>query len=180
MSDFEDFIRKNRDEFDSLEPDSGHLTRFRSRLEAQQPAYLPQRNRWIMLKIAALILILISITVFVFEFATLEIRERFSSSKPDTELPAEIREAVQYYENQTNTQLKELKSLVANNSEAQSLSENAISEIRKLDISTTDLKKTLSSNPGNEQILDAIVRNQQMKEVILANIIKQLSQSQQY
>jgi hypothetical protein len=176
MSNLEKFINEHHNEFDTYEPDPGHFERFESRFN-EQPAILRSGyNKSVMLKIAALILILISVSVFVFEFATREIRDRVASERSATELPLEISEAVQYYDNQTSAQLGILQKLAADNTEARFLSESALKEISDLDIATSDLKKTLSSDPGNEHILDAIMLNQQMKELILNNIINQISQ----
>jgi hypothetical protein len=177
MSDIEKYFIRHQNEFDSYEPDSGHFERFELRLKEQQTILRSGQSRSTILKIAALILILISVSVFVFEFATREIRNRFSSEKSFSELPAEINEAVQYYNNQTNMHLGAIRKMAASNSEALSLSTAALKEIRNLDEATNDLKQTLSLNPGNEQILDAIIRNQKMKDSILNNILKQLSQS---
>ncbi len=177
MSELEKFISDHKQEFDTFEPDPGHFERFGSRLK-EQPLILPTgQNKSVMLKVAALILLLISVSVFIFEFATREIRERLASVKSGSELPVEISDAVQYYNSQATAQLGTLRKLASDKSEAQSLSESALKEISTLDAATADLKNSLSSNPGNEHILDAIIRNQQMKETILTNIINQLSQS---
>jgi hypothetical protein len=129
-----------------------------------------------MMKIAAVIILLIATSVFVFDFATREIRERFAASNQGKELPVEIREAVQYYDNQTTSQLATLNKLAASHDEAGAPGASALEEIRSLDATTEELKKSLAGNPGNEQILDAIIRNQQMKETMLKTIIAQLSQ----
>jgi hypothetical protein len=150
--------------------------KFQDRLSSQ-PAMAVDHTRSRLLKVAAFIVILISVSVFLVEFVTRELSERFALSNQGSELPLEITEAIQYYDNQANVQLGALNKLAASNSEAISLNETALSEISKLDFATAELKNTLSVNPGNEHILDAIIQNQQMKESILNNIIKQLSQS---
>lgn len=177
MPDLEKFISEHEPEFETFEPDPGHFKRFKSRLEEQHSIIKPGHNRSVMLKVAALILILISISVFLFEFASREISNMFSSAKPGTELPLEISEALQYYDNQATVGLGTLRRLTASNPETISLSVSALKEIRDLDAATADLKIVFSSNPGNEHILDAIIRNQRMKESILNNIINQISQS---
>ncbi|MCX6305773.1 MAG: hypothetical protein NT040_12490 [Bacteroidetes bacterium] len=176
MSNLEKYIKVHRDEFDSDEPEPGHLNRFEGLLAAQPGLKTPGHHRAPMLKIAALIVILITGSVVVFEFATREIRDRYATYKQGTELPAEIREAVQYYENQTNTQIATIHKLASNHKDAGSVSASALNEIQSLDAATDELKKSLAENPGNEQILDAIVRNQQVKETMLNTIIMQLSQ----
>jgi len=177
MPNLEKYIKDHLDEFDSNEPADGHFERFQERLPKQAELTMMVHNRTRLLKVAALIIILISVSVFLVEFAGREIRERFASANQGTELPTEIREAILYYDNQTHAQLGTLNKLTASNPGALSLSESALVEMRNLDKSTADLKVIFLSNPGNENILDAIIRNQQMKETILKNIIHQLSQS---
>jgi len=177
MPDLEKYIKDHKDEFDTLEPGNGHFHRFEDRLASQPVAVQPGIKRPMILKVAALILLMITVSVFVFDLATREIRERFATEKPGTELPLEIREAVQYYNNQTNTQIGTLRKLAAARREAGVASESAAAEIKNLDAATAELKKLLADNPGNEHILDAIIQNQQMKGSVLQTIITQLSQT---
>ena len=177
MPNLEKYIKDHRDEFDSNEPEPDHFRRFEQRLNGQPELKPIRHNRYRLLKIAALIIMLISVSVFVFDFATREIRERFAAEKQGRELPVEIREAVQYYDNQTRTQLAAITKLAANREDASVLNTSALKEISNLDATTEELKNSLAGNPGNEHILDAIIRNQRMKETMLTNIITQLSQS---
>ena len=177
MQNLEKYIKNHLDEFDSGEPEPGHFKRFEDRFAEQPVLKSSGRDRSLLLKIAALIIILITVSVFVFDFATREIRERFAVEKRGSELPVEIREAVQYYDNQTNTQIATLHKLAANREDAGTLNASAVKEIQSLDATTDELKKSLAENPGNEHILDAIIRNQQMKQTMLTNIISKLSQS---
>jgi hypothetical protein len=176
MPELEKYIREHLGEFNSFEPEQDHFGRFQNRMSSQ-PVLAVSHTRSRLLKVAALIVILISVSVIVVEFVTREIGERFVLLNQGSELPLEITEAIQYYDNQAMVQMGTLNTLASCNSEAISLNETALSEISKLNLSTAELKNTLLVNPGNEHILDAIIQNQQMKESILNNIIKQLSQS---
>ena len=175
MPDLEKYIKSHFDEFNSNEPDSGHFTRFENRLNAQPQLKPSGRNRSLLLKIAATILILIILSAFIFEFATREIRERFYAEKAKTELPPEIMQAVQYYDNQTNAQIATLNKLAANREDAGTLNASVLKEIQSLDATTNELKISLLKNPGNDHILDAIIQNQQMKETMLNTIITHMS-----
>jgi len=176
MPKLENYIKNHLAEFDSNEPEPGHFVRFEHRLDVKPEKKLSGNYRLRFLKVAALIILLISLSVFVFDFGTREIRERFADEKQGTELPLEIREAVQYYDNQANTQIATIHKLAANQEDAASLSASALNEVQSLDATTSELKKSLAENPGNEHIFDAIIRNQQMKEAMLKTIITQLSQ----
>lgn len=177
MQKLEKYIHDHLEEFDVNVPEEGHFKRFEDRLSQQQVMNHTAHSRSQALKIAAVIILLITVSVFVFDFVTREIRERFATEKTGGELPMEIREAVQYYDNQTSTQLATLNKLSANREDAGSLNASALKDIRVLDAATEELKNSLEGNPGNEHILDAIIRNQQMKEAMLQTIISQLSQN---
>ena len=175
MPNLESYIKNHLDEFDSPEPEPGHFRRFGERLNEQQGLKPEVHSRSQMLKIAALIIILITVSVFVFDYATREIKQRLGSGKEGTELPVEIMEADQYYDNQTNTQISTIRKLAATREDAVALNATALHEIAGLDATANELKKSLAENPGNERILDAIIRNQQIKEAMLNTIITQLS-----
>jgi hypothetical protein len=177
MANLEKFVKDHLDEFDSHEPEPGHFKRFENRLNAKQVAKPVANTRLQILKIAALIIILITVSVFVFDFATREIRERFEVAEQGSELPAEIREAVQYYDNQANNRMADLYQLAANHVGAKALSASALQDIQNLDAATDELMRSLAGNPGNEKILDAIIRNQRMKETMLNTIITRISEA---
>ncbi len=176
MSDLRKFMTEHRDEFDSSEPDPGHFRRFEDLVESGVRLSQPAVNRTMMLKAAALILLMITVAVFIFDLGRREIRERFSAGSRASELPIEIRQAIEYYDNQTTKQLGTMHKLAANQREPGMVSESARNQIHNLDAATEELKKLFAGNPGNERILDAIIQNQQMKESVLTNIISQISQ----
>ena len=177
MSNLRKFVKEHRVEFDDTEPSAGHFERFAARLDNQPVTRSLTSNRSQMLKIAALIIVLITGSVLVFDFVTRGIREQFAAEKSGTELPLEIREAAQYYDNQTSMQIATLHKLTAIHEDAGALNASALKEIQSLDATTSELKKSLAGNPDNERIFDAIIRNQQMKETMLNTIITQLSPS---
>jgi hypothetical protein len=176
MPNLQKMIREHREEFDDMEPAAGHFDRFAARLEEQPLTRSRAGNSTRMLKIAAVIIVLITVSVAVFDLATNEIRQRFANAKQGAELPLEIREAVQYYDNQTTVQLAAINKLAATHENSGTLGASALKDVQALDNATEELKKTLAGDPGNEHILDAIIRNQQMKESMLKTIITQLSQ----
>jgi len=175
MSDLEKFIRQHRAEFDGDEPSPGHFERFEARLDESREFGVHAGSRSRMLKIAALILLFISISAIVFDFATQQIHARFASGQHKQELPDEISDVIRYYDNQASVQLAVLGNLTAGKKDAGVLDKSVRNEINNLDASTAELKMNLEDSPGNERIEAAIIRNQQMKESILINIINQIS-----
>ncbi|MCK9423701.1 MAG: hypothetical protein M0Q38_14005 [Bacteroidales bacterium] len=177
MSDLEKFIKDHREEFDTFEPSPDHFKKFETLLQQQPEVLQPGINRFMMLKIAALILVLITVSVFVFDLATKGIRDRLNNRNAGTELPLEVKEVVQYYDIQVAERFGQIQKLASSNEEARMLNSNAIREIQNLDVSTDELKKSLAENPNNERLLAALIQNQQMKEGIMNNIINKLIQA---
>ena len=178
MQRLEKYMDDHREEFDTSEPEPGHFRRFEDRLAQQRTTELTVHNRSLLLRIAALVLILVCVSVFIFDLATSEIRQRFAGLKQGMELPQEIRDAEQYYDNQTRTQMAAIGKLAESHKDAGALSASALKEIQNLYNMTNELKESLAKTPGNERILDAIIQNQRMKETMLNTIIMQLSQNQ--
>jgi len=176
MAKLEKYIRDHQGEFDSAEPAPGHFERFETRLQQQRDHISPGMGRFAMLQAAALILILIALGVFVFELATKGIMDRLNNRSSGTELPQDVKDAVQYYDFQVARQLDQIHTLASDANEAQLLSMNAEKEMKNLENSAHELKKCLSENPNNERVLAALIQNQQMKEGIMNNIIQQLNQ----
>jgi hypothetical protein len=90
-------------------------------------------------------------------------------------LPAEINDALQYYDQQTATRLATLNSLTGSSHEAQQVSQGVLKEIGNLDAASAELKEQLALNPGNDRIEAALIRNQQMKQDILNEMIRHIS-----
>ena len=175
MTQLDEFIHKHRSDFNDHEPDPGHFSRFEQRLVASALLRFPPIHRGLMLKVAAIILLFISVSVFIFDLSTRAIRERLFNEQAMTELPVEIREAMQYYDQKADRQLVEINKLATTGKEAEELNQSAIQQIKALDDNTLELRKNLNENPDNGRIQDAILQNQKMKEGVLNTIISQLN-----
>lgn len=173
MSELEDFIRRNRQNFDDREPDPGHFQRFEDRLRAVDSRQRPPFNRYLVLKAAAVIIFLILASVLVFDLAIQQIK-----GQAVAELPPEVKEAMHYYDQQVMLQLGEIKKLANTNTEAIELSQSALQQVKILDDNTQELKTHLAENPNNGRIRDAILQNQRMKEGVLNTIVSQLTVSE--
>jgi hypothetical protein len=175
MATLDDFIRDHRDAFDDNEPIDGHFDRFAAKLDALPGSMDSHRRRFSMLRVAAVILVMISVSIIIFDLASGALRKQFASRPSDQALPSEIKEALQYYDEQTTRQLAVLDNLTTGSRDAGQISASVLQDVKKLDQSTMELKNTLAENPGDERLQAAIIRNQQMKEKMLSNIITQIS-----
>ncbi|MCK9220309.1 MAG: hypothetical protein M0P47_09705 [Bacteroidales bacterium] len=178
MNDFEKYIHDHREEFDTEEPPFDHFEKFESKLRRQQQAPINHGNRTVLLRVAALILILITVTVFAFDFGIRELRERLSTGNTASELPTDVQDAIQYYDNQVSVCMTKIEKLSDNSVEAKKLSNDALKEIEQLDVNTKEIKQVLGQNPNNERIKDALLQNQKMKANIMNDILNKLSKKE--
>lgn len=174
MKKLEQVINDHREEFDSDLPSEGHFGRFEALLDAQAPISMPARSHRKHLRIAAIILVLISASVMVFDHTTNRVRTMLFSDEQSA-LTSDLQDAIHYYDNKTAQQLSQITKLATSPTQAAELKNSAINAVRSLDNNTAELSSELKNNPGNEQILTAISRNQRMKDEILSGIIRQLT-----
>jgi hypothetical protein len=127
-----------------------------------------------MLKIAAVILVLITATVLIFDLGMKRISKSFEMVNAGTGLTNEMQDAVFFYDGQTSSRLGEFKKLACCGEEKVHLNSMVSSELNSLDANITELKHTLQQDPDNERIQAALIRNQQMKNQVLDNMISQM------
>jgi hypothetical protein len=177
MNRLEKYFGEHREAFDDQEPSPGHFERFEERLDKVHSCTRSRIGRPVILSIAAIILLLIAISSVVFDMKTNILRSGFGITYAKNELPAEINEAIQYYDILAVKQLKEIDELAGTDQKARDLSLSARREVQSLDNNTVALKKAFLESPGNERILAALVQNQQMKEKVTSTILTQMNQN---
>ena len=173
MDKFEKYVAENRNLFDDSEPPEGHFDRFRDKLEGQPVARI-EMSRSLLLKIAAGLLILLTVSVFIFDFAMNRIRNNFQNNASAKELPADLQEAVNYYDGVAASHLNKIRKLACCGQDSRSLYSMASGELDALDANARELKKACENNPGDERVQSALIRNQQMKETVMNNMIRQM------
>lgn len=174
MDKLDKFIRENAGLFDDSEPDPGHFERFSEKLE-QEAGVIPFRvNRNLMLRIAAVILVLITATVLIFDLGMKRLSKSFETVNPGTGLTGEMQDAIFYYNGQTSSRLGEFNKLACCGEEKVHLNSMVSSELNSLDANIAELKHALQQNPDNERLQAALIRNQQMKNQVLDNMIRQM------
>lgn len=172
MDRLEKFINENREFFDSEEPETGHFNRFEQKIEQK----IPQEKRGpftrsLVLKIAATIILIFTVSLFLFDFNVFRSdRENLTRS----EFTGEIREAINYYGITAEDQMGEFNKLACCGQDTKKLQHIAVTELNALDESTRELELIHRKNPGDERIRSAVIRNQQMKETILKNMIQKI------
>jgi hypothetical protein len=178
MPKIEDIIKRNRVDFDDSEPETGHLDRFRAKLEASLPGgkegWLQRYN--IVLKIAAAVVLFIGVTAIIYTDSFSDMRNTLTAKIYSTKLPQELVEVVQYYNVVTNKKMSQIDQIAVSKDEAMRVKEMAETELKSLDESKNDLEKEYANNPDNERILNALVLNQRKRAEILDKIINTMKQ----
>lgn len=174
MTNLDQFIRENRSAFDDAEPPEGHFERFSLKLE-QMPDNPPEHaSRFRLLRVAAVILLLITVSAVFFEYVARQAGQALLADH-STEMNKELLDAIHYYDLDAAGQLEQLYRLTSGKPDAGTITGSMQQELNDLDASITDLKRALKENPGNERIYAAIIMNRQMKNTILNNMIRRLS-----
>jgi len=182
MNDLEQYLRDHREEFDTDEPRPGHLRRFEERLDGLHKKQgtglriLPGLTRPVLLlRIAASVLVLVTAGTILFTLNPRGIREQFASAASTGELPQEVREAMRYYDDQAASMIESIHRIAATRPDDGDARALAAGELQSIDAGIVELRRTLAADPENEQVLDAILRSQQMKQEVLSSLLTQLS-----
>jgi hypothetical protein len=174
MDKLEKFIVENRESFNDAEPPEGHFDRFSAKLEREASYERFTGNRMVFLKIAAAILVLLTVSVFIFDFAADRFRERMSGKNTAVTLPADMQDAIQYYDNSAATKFNRIDQLACCGQDTRKIRMMAGNEMKQLDANSAELQKALSENPGDERIQAAIIQNHQMKDKMMNQVVKQM------
>ncbi|HNW74542.1 MAG TPA: hypothetical protein PKN44_13015 [Bacteroidales bacterium] len=175
MKRLEDFIEEHRPEMDGAEPGEGHFERFALKLQQDADRPRSQPGRFYVLKLAAVILVLITVGVIATEFIAGSFMQRIFKTNETSHLTPELKEAIQYYNDQTLDKLGQLEILARTSPEVRKMQATVLRDLDNLDAATNDLQKSLGENPGNERLQAAIIQNQRMKESILNTILQNVT-----
>jgi hypothetical protein len=164
MIELEKYIRDQRDRLDSDSPRDGHEQRFLRKLERQPARKVNFRH---MLQIAASIAIILASAIVL-------IRRDSSGSKiAGQELPASIWEADQYYTTQVSQRYDQIRQFEFTDSEEKAV---LMDELNELDAYHQQLINDLEANPGDERVINSLIRHYKIKLEVMDQIIFQLNQ----
>jgi hypothetical protein len=173
MEKLEQFIRKNREQFDDEEPRAGHAARFEELLKKQgHPTVSISRNRtW--MRVAATVVVLITAGMIGYDMLSGRAFTRSDSDLASVVYSSDTREALDYYTKVTDDRMNEIDRLASSCPEGHVLKTKAMEEVALFDANHDELNAALRENPGNERMESALIRNQKMKEEALNNLILQ-------
>lgn len=169
MSDLEKHIIENRDQFDTEEPDIGHLERFNAKLKQENKPVRRIRFRHV-IQVAASIAIIIASGVVIVK------SNKGSSKMAAVEVPEQYQETQNYYAQQVNLRYEEIKAFEFTEKEEK---EMLLKELQEMDEYYQELLVDLNANPGDERVISALIKHYKMKMLVMDQIIEQLKQFKQ-
>ncbi len=160
----EEIIRKNAAVFDSEEPSANHYEKFLKKLDDSH--HNVKKDRYIRIlthvaSVAAVFLLVVSIIL---------LHRQSSDDNLSQKLPAEVTEIENFFQYQIESNLRSLNSSLKN---CPVQKQNLQSCFKELDRSFKTIQNDLMENPGNEQVLNALINNYQTKLEIMEQISRQ-------
>jgi len=164
MIDLEKHIKEQRPLLDADAPAEGHEDRFRLMLEQRPVRRVNFRH---VLQVAASIAVILASAVVL-------IRSNRSGDKiAEHEIPASVIEADQYYSTQVDNRVEQIKEFDFNDADEKMI---LLDELEELDIYQHQLMFDLETNPGDERVINALIKHYQVKLDVMDQIIYQLNQ----
>jgi hypothetical protein len=172
MNSLEDFIKENKEMFINTEPNEGHFERFGERINK---LHRQQKVRFItrISSIAAVGLLLITSSIFIYD--------RYFDLDPQllnlSDLNPQMQKVEYYYTSQIDNLSVGLDSLSANAQE--NIKKMMSNELAEMDSIHKDLQKTLSTNPGDDRVVNAMITYYQTKLAMMKSFLQTLTQIKQ-
>jgi hypothetical protein len=147
--------------FDDRDLPEGHLNRFMKKLDS---SLHKSRKvlRFQLYAIAASIIAIIGLTVVLF----IKMNRFYENPPLLAGISDELEETELFYQNQIQASMKELKK---NNS----IDKEVISDFKKMDKSFRLIRKDLKENPGDERIVNSVIKIYQIKLELLNNLVQE-------
>lgn len=169
MSDLEKYIIENREQFETEEPEQGHLDRFSAKLKQENK---PVRR----LKFRHAIQIAASVAIIITSGIVIVKSNKGGSKMAVVEVPEQYQETQNYYAQQVNYRYDEIESFEFTEEEEK---EMLLKELQEMDEYYQELLVDLDANPGDERVIAALIKHYKMKMLVMDQIIEQLKQFNQ-
>lgn len=168
----ENFIKNNKNLFNTDEPSTGHLNHFLEKLENQKRI---TRIRFI--KKTYSLAAVVTFMLFSAVLASLIYNGGFYSinSQKISQISIELNELETYYESNFSKELVKFEELSCANSDINK--EEILNELKSFDITYLELERELEQNKENEIIINAMILNKQDRSEFLNNIMKRVKES---
>jgi hypothetical protein len=161
----EEFVLKNREEFDFYEPDSRIWDKIKSKIRSGKSINL----RLVISRVAAVLLIFI-ISYMINRFINEGFPRITLVKDKEVEIP-ELKEAENYYSGLLNEKLNEIKPILT---ACPALEEELIYDLNQLDSLYAELKNDLKDNIANQEVIDAMIQNYRLRISILEELLSEI------
>lgn len=171
MKKIEEYITKNKDSFNSLEPSSDHLMNFERKLQRKGSSRVIQFLKPA-LKIAAMFVLVAMSSLWIIDnfFAG----DKKAAGISLSQVSPELKEVEVYYTSMINEKFTEIQSIDFKSEVVQK--EILLKELEEMNTIYESLKLELKSNPSNERIINAMIQYYQTKAEVMGQIIEQLKE----
>lgn len=172
MNSLEDFIKENKEMFMNMEPDEGHFERFGERLNK---LHRQQKVRFItrISSIAAICLLLITSSIFIYD----RYFDRDLQLLNLSDLNPQMQKVEYYYTSQIDNLSAGLDSLSADAQD--NIKKMMLDELSEMDSIHQELQKKLSTNPGDDRVVNAMITYYQTKLAMMKSFLQTLTQIKQ-
>ena len=173
----EKFVEDNRSELDVHEPPEGLWNQIAKDLPAKKQGKVITLKVRTLMRVAAAIVILL-VAFIGFQLLQKQKEEPTLATLPNLEqISPELAEAEVYYSSLISQKQKEIKTFPL---EKYDLGEDFYTALNELDTMYTKLKTELYQVPSKEQVVDAMIRNLQMRIEVLNRQLAILKQIQKF
>ncbi|MBU2913553.1 MULTISPECIES: hypothetical protein [Reichenbachiella] len=171
----EDFIREQRDEFDDLEPSEALWRGIAGKLDGSETKS-KQSDRYMWLwKVAAVVFVCLSIGLLSERYWTSGVSEEIVAVEEE---PSEDIERVERYYSQLIAERRAEIIIVMKQTDI--VDDQLLHDLDDLDQMYQELKMDLAQNQNNEKVINAMIRNLQLRVEILNKQLKILDQLIKY
>ncbi|MEN8119361.1 MAG: hypothetical protein ABFS35_03400 [Bacteroidota bacterium] len=170
MKNLEDFIRKNKESFNSFELSEGHFERFQQKLNKQNKNTI-SRTYWF--SIAAGFVFLIMLSIFI-RFHYLQTEKAIIENKivSLSDISPKYEEVENFYKAGLDEKIDEFQKLDCKIDFEQKKMVDL--ELKQLDVVYVSLQKELKVNGNDKRIINAMINNYQNKIQFLELVIDQI------
>lgn len=152
----------SENEFDFNEPHSGHLERFKNRLNAPKQQ---KKNSWRWLSVAASVVLIVG-----FWLGSSHQKRQLDLA----DVSPKMEEVQNYFVSTINHEIKTLEK--NRNLDTETIIENALEELEELEDSYNTFVVELTKNGKHKRIISAMIKNYQKRLEILERTLNQIDQ----
>ena len=170
MSELEDFIKKNKEQFELQEPTDGHLERFIRKLDKEEESKKTSVVTFWRVAAAIIILVAVSVSVLLPRFNTTDDVQYASMTLGD--VSEDLAEVELYYESKLEKEYEALNELSQSDPEVKAY----MDELEKLNEVYKELESQLYSSASHEKLVLAMIENFRLRLSLIEKLEEKKSE----